>query len=76
MGKRKRAPKSKPLSPVEGMARCTYNDSMAEELEVGGVYYVREIPNMRGHCIVLRNGEAPLVGYHLDRFELMKEDDV
>jgi hypothetical protein len=79
MGKKKRRlqkPKSKRRSLVEGMARCTFNDKMEDDLEVGGVYYVREIPNMRGHCVVLSNGKMPLIGYHLERFELLDEDEV
>jgi hypothetical protein len=56
--------------PVEGMATCTNNECMEQVLEVGAVYYIREIPNMRGHCVILRDGQLPMVGYHLDRFEL------
>lgn len=58
---------------VEGMAKCINNEGLA--IPEGCVAYIREIPNMPGHCIVLRDGEAPLVGYHLDRFQLLKEDD-
>ena len=61
---------------AEGMARCVCNDAMADELEVGEAVYVREIPNMGGHCVILRNKKPPLVGYHLDRFELLEEDAV
>ncbi len=60
---------------IEGMARCVSNDGMVKELRVGEVYYVREIPNMRGHCVVLRNKGTPLVGYHLDRFTLLEEHE-
>lgn len=60
---------------IEGMARCVSNDGLARELRVGEVYYVREIPNMRGHCVVLRNKRTPLVGYHLDRFTLLEEHE-
>ena len=58
-------------SPVEGMARCLCADGLSEDIAVGDVVYVREIPNMLGHCIVLKNGFMPMVGYHLDRFELL-----
>lgn len=61
--------------PAEGMARCISNEGMENDLNVGEVVYIREIPNMGGHCVVLRNMKVPLVGYHLDRFELLKEDD-
>ena len=49
---------------------------MEQDLEIGQVVYLREIPNMQGHCVVLRNGKPPLVGYHLDRFELLGKDGV
>ena len=60
---------------VEGRARVLYNDGVKRDLKVGEIVYIREIPNMRGHCVVLRNRKAPLVGYHLDRFELLTDDD-
>ena len=62
------------MSLVEGLAKCTYNDGMEDDLSVGEIAYVREIPNMPGHCIILRTGKLPLVGYHLDRFELVQEE--
>ena len=58
-------------SPLEGMARCLCADGLGKDIAVGDVVYVREIPNMLGHCIVLKNGAQPLVGFHLDRFELL-----
>ena len=58
------------------MARCMCNDGMEGDLQIGEVVYLREIPNMPGHCVLLRNKRAPLVGYHLDRFQLLSEDDV
>jgi hypothetical protein len=61
---------------VEGMAKCINNQGMETLLQNGQVVFVREIKNMRGHCIVLRNQEHPLVGYHLERFELLNEDEV
>ena len=70
------ADRDRPPFPAEGMARCISNEGMADDLEVGETVYLREIPNMGGHCVVLRNGKMPLVGYHLDRFELLDEDDV
>jgi hypothetical protein len=61
---------------LEGMAKCICNDKMERDLKLGEVYYIKEIPNMRGHCVVLRNKKTPLIGYHLDRFELLQEVDV
>lgn len=58
-------------TPAEGMARCLCADGLDADIAEGDVVYVREIPNMLGHCIVLKNGAPPLVGYHLDRFELL-----
>ncbi|MGO8752490.1 MAG: hypothetical protein ACLQNE_41655 [Thermoguttaceae bacterium] len=69
------ANRHRPPFPAEGMARCICNDTMQGELEVGEVVYLREIPNMGGHCVILRNKKPPLVGYHLDRFELLDEDE-
>ena len=59
---------------VEGLAKCVSNQGMEKDLSIGDIVYVREISNMRGHCVVLRNKKSPLVGYHLDRFEVLKED--
>ena len=63
-----------PSPLAEGLARCVNNAAMEQDLEIGQVVYLREIPNMQGHCVVLRNGKPPLVGYHLDRFELLGKD--
>lgn len=60
-------------SLVEGMARCQSNEGMVRDLKVGDIVYVKEIPNMRGHCVVLRNKRVPLIGYHLDRFQVLAE---
>ena len=49
---------------------------MEDDLQVGEVVYLREIPNMGGHCVILRNKKPPLIGYHVDRFELLNEDEV
>jgi hypothetical protein len=57
---------------VQGLAKCISNEGMKGELQVGDVAYVQEIPNMRGHCVVLRDKKATLVGYHLERFELLE----
>lgn len=57
--------------PLEGMARCLNAEGLDAALQEGDLVYVREIPNMPDHCIVLKNGCNPLVGYHLDRFELL-----
>jgi hypothetical protein len=70
------ADRNRPPFPAEGLARCMYNDGMEDDLQIGEVVYLREIPNMGGHCIVLRNKKVPLVGYHLDRFQLLSEDEV
>lgn len=58
---------------IEGMAKCVNNKGIA--LPVNSIVYIREIPNMPGHCIVLRDGEFPLVGYHTDRFRILEEDE-
>jgi hypothetical protein len=65
----------RPPFPTEGMARCTCNDGIEDDLQIGEVVYLREIPNMAGHCVILRDKKAPLVGYHLDRFELLAENE-
>ena len=70
----KQAAQDRPPFPAEGMARCISNEGMADDLKVGEIVYIREIPNMGGHCVILRNNEMPLIGYHLDRFELLDED--
>lgn len=62
-----------PPALVRGYARCVYNDAMEDYLTEGEHYLIREIPNMMGHVLVLRNGELPLVGIHLDRFELVSD---
>ena len=71
-----KANRERPPFPAEGMARCTCNDGMEHDLQIGEVVYLREIPNMGGHCVILRNKKTPLVGYHLDRFELLDKDEV
>ena len=70
------ANQDRPPFPAEGMARCVSNEGMAGDLKVGEIVYLREIPNMGGHCVILRNEKMPLVGHHLDRFELLDDDDV
>lgn len=60
---------------AEGMAKCVNNEGMEHELELDEVVYVRQIPNMLGHCVVLRNNKPPLVGYHLDRFQVLYDYD-
>lgn len=57
---------------VEGLARCVNNEALPM-LEIGEIVYVRELSNLRGHCIVLANNRLPIVGYHLDRFELLDD---
>jgi hypothetical protein len=68
------------FSPVEGMAECLDAEGLGwgapqSALKLGDLAYVREIPNMEGHCLVLRSGELPLVGYHLDRFRMLTRDE-
>ncbi|MCC6123727.1 MAG: hypothetical protein IT426_02090 [Pirellulales bacterium] len=58
---------------IEGMAECICNEGMEKELKLGEGCYIKEIPNMQGHCVILRNKKTPLVGYHLDRFKLADE---
>lgn len=59
----------------EGLARCIDNEGLEDLLEPNEVVYVQEIPNLRGHCIILANGRYPIVGYHLDRFRFVFEYD-
>lgn len=61
--------------PVEGMATCVDNRGLEEVMQVGDTCYVREIPNLRGHCVILRSGQPPVVGWHLERFELHEDYD-
>jgi hypothetical protein len=61
---------------IEGMAKCLCNMQMEKDLKIDEVCYIREIPNMEGHCVVLRNKKPPLIGYHLDRFELLPNEDI
>jgi hypothetical protein len=58
----------------EGLAECLYNDGIENFVQVGEVVYVREIPNMQGHCVVVANGKPPIVGYHLDRFRILPQE--
>ena len=56
---------------VRGLARCVYVEGLEHCLVSGALYYVREIPNMRGHVVALTSGANPVVGVHLERFELL-----
>ena len=58
-----------PLS--RGLARCCSAEGMEHCLELGTLYYIREIPNMRGHVVALTSGSDPVVGVHLERFEML-----
>ena len=56
---------------VRGIARCVDSDGMEYCLVKEALYYIREIPNMRGHVVALTSGSNPVVGAHLERFELL-----
>ena len=60
---------------VRGYARCISAYAMEHCMTEGELYYIREIPNRMGHVLVLRPGDMPLVGVHLDRFELVPDGD-
>lgn len=62
------------LDLVMGMAKCISAEAIPE-LEEGKMYFIQEIPNMRGHAVVLGHLSKPLVGIHLDRFELYDGDN-
>lgn len=72
----KRQKKEKRSKLTEGLAECVFVDGVSELLTLGERVWIREISNMRDHCIVLRNDKPPLVGYHLNRFKIIKRDDV
>lgn len=59
---------------VEGRAEVVTPEGIPG-LVRGEICYIREIPNMRGHVVILRNNKPSLVGYHLDRFRLLTEDE-
>ena len=60
---------------VRGYARCVSACALEHCMTEGALYYIREIPNMMGHVLALRPGDMPLVGIHLDRFELVPDGD-
>lgn len=56
--------------PAEGLAVCVDNEGMEHLLKLGETVYLRELPNMRGHCLILAEGRHPIFGYHLERFRM------
>jgi len=60
---------SRPAALARGLARCLWAKGFEDILQEGAEYFIREIPNMPGHVVVLGAG-VPLVGIHLERFEL------
>lgn len=64
-------PKSFFDRPLEGLARCRNNALMEELLNEGQIVYLKELEAFPGHCIVFRNASTPLIGYDLDRFEML-----
>lgn len=62
-----------PPQLARGYARCFWADGMENVMVEDGLYYIREIPNMMGHVVALRDGGLPLVGVHLHRFEMVGE---
>jgi len=70
------AKRPKKVKLLEGLAECIDCDGVGRLVKKGEVVYIREIPNMKGHCIILKNAKTPLVGYHIDRFRLLKDSEV
>jgi hypothetical protein len=60
-----------PVALVRGPARCVCAEGMEELLTESEIYVIREIPNVLGHVVVFRPAKSPLVGIHLERFELV-----
>jgi hypothetical protein len=60
---------------LSGWAECVWNQGFENELVEGQNYEVREICNMPGHVMVLRPGDTPLVGIHLERFRFHYPDE-
>lgn len=60
-----------PAALARGAARCLMVDGLEELLNESETYVIREIPNMLGHGVVFRASGPPLVGIHLERFELI-----
>jgi hypothetical protein len=58
---------SQPLPLQRGLHRCLWAEGFESHLVEGREYYLREIPDMPAHVVVL-GAELPLVGIHLDRF--------
>ena len=61
---------------VEGLAKCLDSAGIEKKIKKGEVVYIKEISNMPGHCVVIKTGKLPIVGYHLDRFRLLSKDEV
>ena len=68
--------KEKRTKLKEGLAEVVFNRTLGEDLVLGERGWLREIKNMRGHCIVLRHNKMPLVGIHLDRFRMLKRKEI
>ena len=64
---------SLPAPLKRGLAHCTFVEGMEQCLTLGELYYIREIPNMKGHVLALCRGGIPVVGAHLERFEFLRE---
>ena len=64
-----------PAALVRGRARCVYADGLESLLTESESYIIREIPNMLGHVVVFRPSTSPLVGIHLERFELFTQTE-
>jgi hypothetical protein len=57
---------------VEGVARCIEDYAGIDKDEI---VFIREIPNMRAHCIVLRQRKMPVLGLRLSQFRLLEEHE-
>ena len=60
-----------PVEIVRGAAHCTYLEALEDRLNDRDTYHITEIPNMMGHVVIMTNNQPPMVGYHLERFDLL-----
>ena len=61
----------------EGWSMSSFNPATGIEASLieGDHVYIKEIPNMPGHCIVFQHGQNPLIGIHIERFRILSEDE-
>jgi len=61
--------KPKESNMIEGMAEVV---DPIDGLKKGEYVYIKQIPGQGNTCVVIRNGFFPIVGLHIDRFNLLK----